>query len=138
MSAVQLKARARGFAQALDADDFAAARRYLAPDCRYHVRGETLHGPDAVLESYQQASRAAQALFDGVAYASQVLSIDGNTVRVGYEDILTLAGETHIHHARQRLTFGADGHIVQIEHEDLPGERQRLQGFLARFGKALK
>lgn len=138
VSAAELEARARGFARALDADDLAAARPYLDSDCHYQLRDETLRGPDAILESYRRASRMAQELFDDVAYASRVLAVKGDTAVVHYEDILTLDGETHVHNVRQRLAFGGDGLIAYIEHEDLPGERERLERFLARFGKTLE
>ena len=40
----------------------------------------------------------------------------------------------HRHRTRQLLTVGASGHVVRIENEELPGEREALQAYLTETG----
>jgi hypothetical protein len=117
------------FAAALDADDFDAVRWVLAAGCRYEIRGTVLVGPDAILESYRSASEGAKQEFDSVRYESLVVAFGAGTVTVEFADHVERNGKAHTFRCRQRLTLDADGRVVGIVHEDLPGERERLTEF---------
>jgi hypothetical protein len=116
------------FAAALDADDFGAVRPLLGEECRYDVRGETLVGPDAILDSYRTASASARRAFDRVTYSSRVVRTDADSATVEFADHLERAGSTHTFRSLQHLTI-VDGVIVAIRHEDLPGEREKLAAY---------
>jgi hypothetical protein len=88
-----------------------------------------LHGPEAILASYQAATLAAHERFDVVEYDSHIGALDADTVTVCYADHLTLAGQRHTHRCQQRLWLDELGRIWRVEHEDLPGERQALADF---------
>jgi hypothetical protein len=122
MTAEEIAAR---FASALDADDFAAARVLLAPECRYEVRGSVLIGPDAILESYRVASEGGKREFDRLTYASCVIRAEGDSATIEFADHIERAGSSHTFRSHQHLTL-ANGVIVAIRHEDLPGEREKL------------
>lgn len=125
------------WAAALDADDFDAARRLLAPDAAYVVRGETLRGPDAILGSYRDAARSAHAAFDEVRYRSEVVRASGRAATIRFHDELR-AGDRWLHHAcEQDVELDGDGRVARIVHRDLPGERERLIAFLDETGRDL-
>ncbi|MCH7493152.1 nuclear transport factor 2 family protein [bacterium] len=127
---------ARAFANALDAEDHAAAAGMLAQECVYEVRGETHRGPDAIAASYAAAAGRASAL-EGVRYESHVEAAADGAATVRFLDHLSHGGQSHTHSCLQRLTFAADGGIVRIVHIELPGESAALQAFFARAGVAL-
>mgnify|MGYP000885101595 CR=1 FL=1 len=128
-------APARAFASALDRDDFATARPFLSSRCVYEVRGSVLEGPDAILASYENATRDARAQFDEVFYESEV-EATATGARIHYTDIVRRNGREHRHRCVQHLTFAADEKITRIVHEDLPGEREAVRAFLADCGEA--
>jgi hypothetical protein len=122
-------------AAALDADDFAAAGRWLAEDCVYEGASETFRGAEAILASYASASAWAHRTFDEVRYESQVGAPDGDTVSVTFTDYLLKAGgRWHRYRCRQEFTVGRDGRIARIVHHDLPGERDALAAYFKECG----
>jgi hypothetical protein len=122
-------------AQALDRDDYQMAASVLADRVEYTVGDEAIVGPDAVVASYRAASEMAHRLFDEVGYHHEVLVTDDPiTFRVGYTDVLTVAGETLVHSAEQVVTATPDDGVIRIVNVDLPGERERVDEFLTRHG----
>lgn len=122
-------------ARALDADDFAAARAFLAADCIYEAGGETHRGPEAILASYAAASAWASRAFDEVRYESEVGPIVDATSSVTFTDYLLKAGHRwHRHRCRQEFTVGADRRIARIVHRELPGERGALDRYFQECG----
>ncbi len=123
-------------ARALDNDDYETARTALAPDVRYEVKGSVLEGPEAVLESYRGASEMAHRVFDAVGYDHEITSEDGKTFVVNYTDALTIEDETLVHHARQIYTVEPGRGVTQIVNVELPGEADRVDQFLSRYGRS--
>lgn len=130
-----MKEIVESLAVALDADNYEAAHTTLAANVRYEVKGLTLIGPDAVVDSYRGASEQAHELFDGVGYDHEITQEGDNTYVISYRDILTIAEETVIHHARQDVTV-VDGEVVQIVNVELDGQRELVDEFLARHGRS--
>ncbi len=120
------------FASALDRCDFDEAAQYLAPGCRYEINGRELVGPDAIIASYRESAEWASGAFEQVVYESEVEQ-EGDSFTVLYIDRLIHHGETHEHRSHQRLWLNDAGLVIRIVHEDLPGEREKLDAFLARF-----
>jgi ketosteroid isomerase-like protein len=129
---------ARRFAQALDREDYAAAASCLAPDCEYAIRGRVLRGPEAIVASYREAGEWGAGRLDGIRFESSVRAGDAGGAVVTFVDHLEHRGERHTHRCEQRLEFEATGLVRRIEHVDLPGEREALEGFFARAGIASK
>jgi hypothetical protein len=136
MSANDLtRAQASRFTAALDADDFEGIRPLLAGGCVYDTSKETLIGPDAVIASYRKNGESARERFAEIEYESAVVEAGPSRATVEFTDHLTARGERHTYRCRQRLRFDATGRIVAIAHEELPGERARLEEFLLRIGE---
>jgi hypothetical protein len=122
-------ATSRRFAAALDAEDYLAAGALLAAGCVYHTGGEPLRGPEAILASYRASGAAAAARFEAVQYTSAVRLCGPSVAVVTFTDRVRRRGRWHEYRCRQRVRVGAAGLIVEIRHEELPGERERLREF---------
>jgi predicted N-acetyltransferase YhbS len=125
------------FSKSLDADDFEAALQTLSPNCEYAFRGELIQSPDAIIHTYRVASEKAKCLFDRIEYKSEITEIGPDRVVVKFCDRLETHGQSHDYCSKQQLSFGPDGRIVRIDHDDIPGEREALDGFLEKW-KPLK
>ena len=122
-------------AQALDADDFETAAAVMAENVVYTIGDRVIHGREEIVASYREASAMARRLFDEVGYDHVVYPTeDRNTFRVGYSDILTVGGDTLAHMAEQHVTVAPGAGVVRIVNVDVPGEREKVDEFLARHG----
>lgn len=125
---------AQRFAEALDESDFVEASRYLSPDCCYRTGNEDLIGPEAILASYSKNAEWASQAPERVLYESLVERQADETMRILFTARIVQGGLTHKYHCRQELVVNQRGKIVAIVHEELPGEREKLNEFLARCG----
>lgn len=123
-------------ATALDSDDYRSAAGVLAQDMVYQLGTKILVGPEAAIESYRAASKQAHHLFDRVHYDHEIIESDGSTFRVKYLDILFIDDERLVHHAEQLVTVDPDLEVVRIINVDVPGEREKVDEFLARHGRS--
>jgi hypothetical protein len=134
-TASEAQAVVRRLADALDADDFAAARGLLHDECVYVGAKETLRGAEAIIRSYAEASAWAHRTFDEVRYESETGPIEHATVPVIFTDYLLKAGgRWHRYRCRQAFTVGGDGHITRVVHHELPGEREALERYFEESG----
>ena len=124
----------RRFAAALDAEAYEAAEVLLDGDCMYRIRGETIRGSGAIVGSYRGNGDTAARVFDEIAYGSEVRGGEDGWVVIRFWDRITHRSERLEHVCEQWVRVGASGRIERIEHRDLPGERERLAVFRARFG----
>ena len=61
--------------------------------------------------------------------------VEGDTASVLYTDyLMKVPGQWHRHRCRQHLTVGAEGRVVKIVHEDLPGEVESLERYFEACG----
>lgn len=122
-------------ARALDGDDYETVVSVLSPDVEYSIGDESYRGPGAVAASYRAASEMAHRLFDQVVYGHEVLVSDQTQLfRVRYTDDLTVGGETLRHVAEQHVTVSEGDGVTHIRNVDLPGEREKVDAFMARHG----
>ena len=121
-------------AEALDADDYVSAAATMAPEVVYRIGEETLIGPAEVVDSYRAASEMAHRLFDEVRYTHDVVPIDSTNFRILYGDILSVNGETLEHRAEQIVTVEDGRGVIAIQDAPVPGEKERVDAFLARHG----
>jgi hypothetical protein len=124
---------ASDFAAALDAEDYAAARRLLAETCVYRLGAETIVGPDAIIDSYRTNGESAKQRFNAVEYVSDVELVGPSTAAICYADRLRIGSRWHEFRCRQHVQIGMEGLVEEITHEELPEERQRLKDFEARL-----
>jgi hypothetical protein len=122
------------FAKALDHEDFIGAARWLASDATYEIGGRTLVGSVAILASYADASTWAARVFDEVRYESEIGEAEVDRVAVTYTDHLAKGERRHTHRCRQHLTVNDEGRVSRIVHEEIAGEREKLDAFFAACG----
>lgn len=117
---------------ALDSNDYETARSLMDPEVVYIIGEHRLVGPEEVVGSYQRASEMAHSLFDTVEYGHVVQGVvEQQTVRVRYSDALGVGGDEHSHYSVQDLTIDPDRGIVEIVDRPVPGEREKLDDFMA-------
>jgi len=133
ISATDPRIIAKRFAQALDRCDFAEAGRYLSDDCCYQTGHEEFVGPQAILASYSGSADWASQNLDQVIYESEIEG-EGANLSVLYIDKITHGGQAHDYRCRQHLSINEAGVIFKIIHEELPGEREKLNEFWTRCG----
>lgn len=124
---------ATAFAQCLDRNDFAGARRYLADDCRYSYASQNLIGPEAVLASYEQNYLSAKDQLDEIVFESRIEPISESVMRTHYTDKIRKGESRHEYRCAQDLRIAGDL-IAEITHVELPGENERLKAFFASIG----
>ena len=123
---------AERFAAALDHDDFDAAGKFLAEDCEYFTGKEVLRGRAEIMASYRENGEQARRTFDEIEYASVVQISAGGEPVILFTDRIRKGRLSHRYQCRQRLTVRADGKVAAIHHEEIPGEREKLQHFFAQ------
>jgi hypothetical protein len=122
---------AQRLAAALDAEDYRAARAALAPDCVYHAPEGLLVGSDRIVSSYREHATAARGRFEKIEYHSVVETIGPAEALITFVDGVTLGGAAHQFRCQQRIRIDADGLVAEIRHEEIRGERAKLQQFEA-------
>jgi hypothetical protein len=128
---------AQRFARALDHEDYPTAARLISGDCVYRIGESVFRGPTEITESYRTNGDEAAALFESIEYASSVEpTANPGAALITFEDRIRHGERTLIHRCQQLVTLDADGRIHEIEHRDLPGERDALQAFLSAVGLA--
>ena len=125
---------ANDLAEALDGEDYPAARALLSDDCRYEFRGETIDGADEIIALYRDNGDKGRQCFDQIEYRSEISPLPGRRARIDYTDIVTHAGETITHHCAQEIGVDEVGKITLIIHVDLEGEREAIEAFKERHG----
>jgi hypothetical protein len=120
---------AERFASALDAEDFARVPTLLAPNCAYHAPEALLIGPDAIVASYRQNAEAARRRFDQIEYQSRVEPGSPAAALITFIDRVRIGGAWHEYRCRQRICVGAGGLIEEIRHDEIAGEKERLEQF---------
>lgn len=122
------------FAEALDRDDFDAARELLADDCEYDTGDGIVRGAGAVLAPYRETSQKARRTFDEIVYESEVERVDGARATILFTDRLRHAGRRHAFRCHQVIEVDGRGLVTRIEHREIDGEREKLEAFFRAAG----
>lgn len=118
------------FGTALDNDDYAKAKTVVAPDCTYDIGSAVLKGPDQIIDSYEENMKKGKIKFDKLVWGKcKIVPVDDQKFEVHFSDHLTKNGKTHNYKCKQILTINEDGLIANIEHQEFPGEKEKLHSF---------
>jgi acetyl esterase/lipase len=120
---------AERLAAALDAEDYEAVRACLSASCVYHGPDGVLTGRDAIVASYREVGEAGRGRFEEIKYESQARLEGPDSVVITFTDHLRLGRAWHRFSCRQYVRVGSDGLVEAIQHEEIPGERERLHQF---------
>lgn len=125
------------FAELLDRDRFAAARRMMAPGCRYRFRGKTVVGADKIVGMYRASAAKGRRYLDEVRLESKIEGIRAGTVGILYTDRLRKGRHAHVHRCRQFVKV-LNGKVVAIRHSDMRGRENALHAFFKAAGVVWK
>ena len=122
-----------GFAAALDAENYQSALSYLAEHCVYDSPTGALTGSTSVVDSYKGNGNEARDRFDFIVYRHEVIPLDDGWFQITFVDELYHRKRSHVFRCNQRVCIDK-GKIVRIIHEEIPGQRDRLNEFMQSFG----
>jgi hypothetical protein len=101
----------------------------VAANCAYEISGDVIRGRDAIVDSYRRNADSARRRFDEVRYSSVIEASGPASAIITFTDRVRFGETWHEFHCRQHVRVGAGGLIDEIRHEELPGERERLEAF---------
>jgi hypothetical protein len=101
-------------AEALDADDYAAAKQLFEPEADYDTGTKIINGADAILAEFRRTSEWGRAHLDALEFSHEiedevspfeilfidVLRKDGDQIRVEHTMHVTLSQQGSVHHLR--------------------------------------
>lgn len=122
------------FAQALDHDQFEAAKRYLSHDCVYRTPSRTFNGPAEIIESFKESSSWAHSNIERVTFVHIVEDCGDCSRRIRFFDLLEHNGMRFRHVCLMHSRLNDQGLITELKLEDLPGEKEKVNEFFARVG----
>jgi hypothetical protein len=123
------------FGQSLDRDDFELTKTFLAPDCKYFIGDDVLHGPEKICRSYEENMLEGRKKLDELVWgASFVEPINPKEFYIHFTDYLTHKGEKFTFRCRQKLLFNEAGKIAKIEHIHNQQEQDMLDDFYRKVG----
>src|SRR5437870_1619284 len=119
---------AQQFATLLDDTRFDEAAALMAEDCAYHYFEGNYAGRRNVINIYHQNHKASSEMFDEVRYSSEVEPLDTETYKVNLLDKIRVGAKWHEMHSHDILRI-KDGLIVDIDHQEIPGEAEAFREF---------
>ena len=130
-----MKEKAIQFGKALDQDDFATAESLLSEDCHYYIGEETLIGPKAICDSYEQNMLEGRQKLDELVWGNAEIEVVSDLEYiVHFTDYLTHKNQKHTHRCEQQLTFNTQGKIISIHHINNQKEQIALHDFYVKVG----
>ena len=121
------------FASSLDAEDYPLTLSCLADHCIYESPTGELTGPAAIVDSYKGNGDSARKRFDSVVYRHEIIPLGEGWYRIAFIDELVSGHRSHVFHCNQRVCIDKE-QIVRIIHEEIPGQRDRLNAFIQSLG----
>lgn len=126
---------AKLFGEYLDSDNFEAATPLLAEQCRYEIGDRVLTHRDEIIELYRSNMIEGRQKFDVLEWGkSHTVELTPTSHEVYFSDFLKHKGISHNYRCKQRLTLNEQHQIIEIEHVELPGEREKLLAFKEEVG----
>jgi len=117
------------FASSLDAEDYQRTLSLLAGHCIYDSPTGQLTGPVAIVSSYREPGDLARERFDSIVYRHRVVPLGEGWYQIEFIDELVAGSRSHVFRCNQRVRIDK-GQIVRIIHEEIPGQRDRLNAFM--------
>jgi hypothetical protein len=88
----------------------------------------------AIVHTYQTNGESARTRFDAIEYSNNVELSGPTTAVIAFTDRVRRGKLSHEYRCRQHVRVDDSGLIVEIRHEELPGERERLRKFENKSG----
>jgi hypothetical protein len=130
----EIEKNAASFVNLLTPGNFYEARLWLSDDCEYQYKDQVLKGED-IIKSFSDNHDTASAKLSIKYLDGEVKKVDGQTVFVGVQDLITAKGRSHLYEDCLAITCNnqiGKGSIIRIEHCPIPEERRKLAQFLTK------
>jgi hypothetical protein len=121
------------FAEALDHDDYDAARELLEPDASYETGDSTTDGADAILASFRAVSDWGKAHLDALEFGHRIDDTNA-PMEIVFIDVLRKSGEQLRLEHSMHVRLSPSGRIHHLRLERPPGEQQLVTAFFERHG----
>ncbi|NOQ70832.1 MAG: hypothetical protein GQ574_02455 [Crocinitomix sp.] len=126
---------AKVFGTSLDQDNFELTASVLSDDCIYIIGTDTLTGPLAICNSYEENMLAGRKKLDELQWGeSKITRINENQFHVHFTDYLTHQNKKYTHRCQQKLSINSLGKISEIEHIHDQEEQDRLDAYYRIVG----
>ena len=130
-----MREKAEEFGKSLDNDNFNKTKTLLSDHCVYNIGQLKLIGPESIINLYQQNMINGRKKLDKLEWGkSMVEDIKDNEFYIHFTDHLTHQSVQYTHKCKQRIRFGEDGKIIQIDHIDNPDETNKLNEYYQKVG----
>ena len=125
------------FAKLLDRNNFIEAQKLIASDCTYQFRGQTIVGPEAIIDCYRGSFESVDGQLDEIILESDLEPLPDQRWQINYTDHIRKGSNEHTHRCQQVITEKG-GWVIAIEHVDLPGEAEALEEYFRQVGVVRK
>ena len=125
---------ARLFAEALQQKDYEAARNLLAPKCVYFQLARDLHGPEAVVASFERGATWGIDQFDSIQRESSVKATEDGRAMLTFFYKIRHKGKSLRIRSEQIIELDEAGRIGRIEHVELASQANDLFKFYFETG----
>ena len=119
------------FATSLDNCQFDNASKVRAEHCKYHYSEGNYEGRENIISLYRQNDLLSKKVVDEIIYSSNVEDIGKGDYKINFVDKIRKGHRWHEHRFYEIVTL-ADNLIINIEHCDIPGEKESLRMFFSR------
>lgn len=120
---------AQSFASFLDQTRFDDAVELMSPDCEYHYWEGNYVGNNNIANLYKQNHKNSDTLFDEIRYSSEVDEISNEEYLLKFTDHIRVGEKWHDLRF-DNIVRVQDDRIVDIRHEELPGEKESFMQFM--------
>ena len=121
-------------AEALGREDYQAARRLLAPGCVYFQLARDLRGPEAVVASFERATKWGTDQFDSIVRESSVKPTKDSRAMLTFFYHIRHKGKSLKIRSEHIIELDESGLIGRIEHVELASQANALFKFYMDVG----
>jgi len=126
----KIQSTATLFGKYLDEDNFEAVKKLLETNCEYFIHDKKIISKETIVNSYSKNQKEGKAKFDKMIWGkSYIEKITDHQFEVFFSDHLTHKGITHNYKCKQKLFINSNFLIEKIIHQELLGQREKLEAF---------
>lgn len=123
---------AAGLARALDERRWVDVARYLDAGCRME-HGQAVHrSGEACVDAWMRSAEGGRRSFERWSQERTVTALSAGRYTLKAATTLEIGVHRHVHRSEEVLSLPPDRCVQRVLLREPPGERQRLQAFLAR------
>jgi GNAT superfamily N-acetyltransferase len=124
---------AAGLARALDERRWTDVARFLDANCRME-HGQAVHrSGEASVDAWMRSADGGRRSFEHWSQERSVVELSAGRFTMKVATRLEVGVHRHVHRIEEVINLPSDRCVQRVQLREPPGERQRLQAFLARL-----